>query len=88
MTTADGHMWLAPYTPGAAHTVTLTLPRAERLRALRVWNYNVTRIHSARGARRVRALLDGVPIFSGEIAQVPASLDTGLDTLGDETRYP
>ena len=55
---------------------------------LRVWNYNVTRIHSARGARRVRALLDGVPIFSGEIAQVPASLDTGLDTLGDETRYP
>lgn len=66
--------------------VDLGAPHA--LSMLRVWNYNVTRIHSARGARRVRALLDGVPIFSGEIAQVPASLDTGLDTLGDETRYP
>jgi hypothetical protein len=54
-------MWLAPYTPGAAHTVTLTLPRAERLRALRVWNYNKSEEDALRGARTLAVTVDGAP---------------------------
>jgi hypothetical protein len=51
MTCDDAHVWLAPFTPGALHTVTVTLDGAATLGALRVWNYNKSRIHSLRGAR-------------------------------------
>ena len=51
MTCDDAHVWLAPYTPGAKHTVTITFDSTVTLGMLRVWNYNKSRIHSLRGAR-------------------------------------
>lgn len=44
-------MWLAPFTAGALHTVTVTLGALATLGALRVWNYNKSRVGSLRGAR-------------------------------------
>jgi hypothetical protein len=51
MTCDDAHVWLAPFTRGALHTVTITLDSPASLGAVRVWNYNKSRIHSLRGAR-------------------------------------
>ena len=72
-TCSDLHCWLAPFTPGAMHTVTLTLDAPVKLGMLRVWNYNKSRVHAARGARRVRATLDGVCVFDGELRAAPGT---------------
>ena len=45
------HMWLAPFTPGALHTVTVVLDVAATLGALRIWNYSKSRVGALRGAR-------------------------------------
>ena len=45
MTCDDAHVWLAPFTPGATHTVTVALDQPVTLGAVRVWNYNKSRIH-------------------------------------------
>ena len=69
-TTDDLHMWLAPFTPGAEHTVTMRFNRKTTVSCIRLWNYNKSRIHSSRGAKYVDITLDGRPIFKGEIQQV------------------
>lgn len=51
LTSDDTHMWLAPFTRGGCHTVTVTLGARGTLGALRVWNYNKDRVGSLRGAR-------------------------------------
>jgi hypothetical protein len=53
MTCDDTHVWLAPFTPGGRHVVTITFDSAFTLGMLRIWNYNKNRIHSLRGARWV-----------------------------------
>jgi hypothetical protein len=72
-TCSDLHCWLAPFTPGARHTVTLTLDAPIALGMLRVWNYNKSRVHAARGARHVRVTLDGVCVFDGELRAAPGT---------------
>lgn len=64
MTCDDAHVWLAPFTPGALHTVTIQLDAPATLGALRVWNYNKSRIHSLRGARCAAA----APVAAGAAA--------------------
>ena len=59
MTCDDAHVWLAPFTPGATHTVTVALDQPVTLGAVRVWNYNKSRIHSLRGARWVGGWVGG-----------------------------
>ena len=73
-TSDDLHMWLAPYTPGGRHTVTLTFNCEVGLSMIRVWNYNKSRIHSFRGVRDVEILLDDTPIFAGEIRRAPGNV--------------
>ena len=41
---------------------------------VRVWNYNKSRIHAARGARLVELFLDDTCIFAGEISCAPGNL--------------
>ena len=41
---------------------------------VRVWNYNKSRIHAARGARQVELYLDSTMLFMGEIRQAPGNL--------------
>lgn len=59
MTCDDAHVWLAPFTPGRTHTVTITFDAPVTLGMLRIWNYNKNRIHSLRGARWAWVALRG-----------------------------
>lgn len=67
-TTSDGkHMWLAPFSPGQRHVVSIMLDQPVVLSRLRFWNYNASRAHAQRGARHVELRLDENLIFSGEL---------------------
>ena len=70
VTTVDVNMWLIPYTPGDAHTLTIDLGAPRRVYGLRVWNYNKTLDDTMRGVRRVTVTLDGVRL------RTPADGDT------------
>ena len=61
--------WLAPFTQGQHHTVTITFSTDVTISMIRVWNYNKSRIHSHRGARYVEIVLDGTQIFAGEFSK-------------------
>ncbi|XP_055994774.1 katanin-interacting protein [Sorex fumeus] len=79
----DMHVWLAPFTPGRAHSVALEFARPCQVALIRVWNYNKSRIHSFRGVRDVEMLLDGRCIFRGEIAKASGTLAGGPEHFGD-----
>ncbi|XP_072535348.1 katanin-interacting protein isoform X2 [Salminus brasiliensis] len=79
----DMHLWLAPFTPGRKHLISLDLGSTLRLAMIRIWNYNKSRIHSFRGVREVEMMLDGRCIFRGEIAKASGTLTGGLDQFGD-----
>ena len=49
----DLHVWLAPFTEGKLHTVTIDLLEETQISMIRIWNYNKSRIHSYRGAKDV-----------------------------------
>jgi len=59
LTRDDLHVWLAPFSPGRAHTITVDLERKTEICMIRVWNYNKSRLHSSRGVRDMEILLDG-----------------------------
>lgn len=59
----DTHMWLAPYYKGMDHIIDIEFVTPVTLALIRVWNYNKSRVHTARGARMVSMFLDGIPIF-------------------------
>ncbi|TRY89704.1 hypothetical protein DNTS_033846, partial [Danionella cerebrum] len=90
----DMHLWLAPFTPGRKHVISMDLGAQFRLAMIRVWNYNKSRIHSFRGAREMEIILDGRCIFpldqfgdtilfttDDEILEAMAQFD---DTFGSE----
>ncbi|XP_016339808.1 uncharacterized protein KIAA0556-like isoform X1 [Sinocyclocheilus anshuiensis] len=79
----DMHLWLAPYTPGRKHVISMDLGVRCCLAMIRVWNYNKSRIHSFRGAREMEMILDGRCIFRGEIAKASGTLSGELDQFGD-----
>ncbi|KAK2870458.1 hypothetical protein Q8A67_024850 [Cirrhinus molitorella] len=79
----DMHLWLAPFTPGRKHVVSMDLGVRCCLAMIRVWNYNKSRIHSFRGAREMEMVLDGRCIFRGEIAKASGTLSGALDQFGD-----
>mgnify|MGYP003684408289 CR=1 FL=1 len=65
----EAHMWLAPFTRGERHTVTVILPQGCRPSRLKIWNYNANRAHTQRGARRAEVRLSGSLLFQGELRQ-------------------
>ncbi|XP_016100971.1 uncharacterized protein KIAA0556 isoform X1 [Sinocyclocheilus grahami] len=79
----DMHLWLAPFTPGRKHVISVDLGVRCCLAMIRVWNYNKSRIHSFRGAREMEMILDGRCIFRGEIAKASGTLSGALDQFGD-----
>ncbi|GAB6021430.1 hypothetical protein CHUAL_004038 [Chamberlinius hualienensis] len=83
-TTDDLNLWLAPFTLGNDHVISITFECRVRLAMLRIWNYNKSRIHSFRGARDIEVSLDDQLIFRGEIAKASGGL-TGplMDAFGD-----
>ena len=73
-TTDDLHSWLSPFDPACGARVSVVLDSAATLGALRLWNYNKSRIHSFRGAREMTVTLDGALIFAGEVRKAPGGL--------------
>eukprot|EP01052_Picozoa_sp_SAG31_P017341 SAG31_NODE_1182_length_9512_cov_3.773611_5_plen_1026_part_00 len=67
----DFHHWLAPFTPGLTHSITIDLQQHTTLSMIRIWNYNESRIHASRGVRHCEILMDDNPVFRGEIQQAP-----------------
>ena len=73
-TSDDLHAWLAPYTPGRPHLVAIDLPvdvsatdggggggvdgTLASISMLRVFNYNKSRVHAARGVRACEMYVD------------------------------
>ena len=70
----DMHTWLAPFVAGKEHKVSIKFKAPVRLGLVRIWNYNKSRIHAARGVKQVKVTLDREPIFSGELKRGPGNL--------------
>jgi len=49
VTTCDSHMWLAPYTPGGDHMITITLATPTLISGIQIWNYNKSTEDTSRG---------------------------------------
>ncbi|XP_070617660.1 katanin-interacting protein isoform X2 [Erythrolamprus reginae] len=79
----DMHLWLAPFTPGKSHCVSLDFAKPCEVAMIRIWNYNKSRIHSFRGVRDLSIFLDGRCIFQGEIAKASGTLAGGPEQFGD-----
>ncbi|XP_045051269.2 katanin-interacting protein isoform X3 [Desmodus rotundus] len=79
----DMHVWLAPFTPGKPHFITVDFTHPCHLALIRVWNYNKSRIHSFRGVKDIEILLDTQCIFKGEIAKASGTLSGAPEHFGD-----
>ncbi|XP_065899997.1 uncharacterized protein [Dysidea avara] len=65
VTTCDSHMWLAPYTPGGDHVITITLATPALVAGIQVWNYNKSTEDTSRGVKEVIISIDGHVISDG-----------------------
>ncbi|XP_047389594.1 katanin-interacting protein isoform X3 [Sciurus carolinensis] len=79
----DMHVWLAPFTPGRSHSISLDFARPCQVALIRIWNYNKSRIHSFRGVKDVVMWLDARCIFDGEIAKASGTLTGAPEHFGD-----
>nr|XP_019610228.1 PREDICTED: protein KIAA0556 homolog isoform X1 [Rhinolophus sinicus] len=79
----DMHVWLAPFTPGRPHSVSVDFTHPCHVALIRIWNYNKSRIHSFRGVKDVEILLDAQCIFKGEIARASGTLTGAPEHFGD-----
>ncbi|CAK1555599.1 unnamed protein product [Leptosia nina] len=79
----DKHAWSAPVPQGLPIALSILLGKTSKLALLRVWNYNKSRIYSARGVRLVQIKLDDQVIFQGEIARASGEVKGLLPSFGD-----
>ncbi|XP_012866592.1 PREDICTED: uncharacterized protein KIAA0556 homolog [Dipodomys ordii] len=79
----DMHVWLAPFTPGRPHSISIDFAHPCQVAMIRIWNYNKSRIHSFRGVKDITMLLDGQSIFEGEIAKASGTLTGAPEHFGD-----
>ncbi len=64
----DRHMWLAPFTAGEPHSLTVRFDGATRLGAVRLWNYAKT---AARGVQQLSLYMDGALLYQGWVRPAP-----------------
>eukprot|EP00003_Mantamonas_plastica_P023604 TRINITY_DN4276_c0_g3_i3.p1 TRINITY_DN4276_c0_g3~~TRINITY_DN4276_c0_g3_i3.p1 ORF type:complete len:1293 (-),score=428.89 TRINITY_DN4276_c0_g3_i3:1816-5694(-) len=76
------HMWLAPFSKGHDHLIVINLDEPTCISLIRIWNYNKSRIHSYRGVRLVKIMLDDQLIFHGEINRAAGDM-SGSDNVSD-----
>ncbi|KAB0383108.1 hypothetical protein FD755_005025, partial [Muntiacus reevesi] len=79
----DMHVWLAPFTPGKSHSISMYFAQPCQVALIRIWNYNKSRIHSFRGVKDITMLLDAQCIFKGEIAKASGTLTGAPEHFGD-----
>ncbi|CAH0588915.1 unnamed protein product [Chrysodeixis includens] len=83
----ERHAWTAPAPRGSPIALTVLLAGSVKLALMRIWNYNKSRIYSARGVKLVQIKLDDQIIFHGEIARSSGELKGPLPTFGDTILY-
>eukprot|EP00050_Salpingoeca_kvevrii_P000601 m.152057 g.152057 ORF g.152057 m.152057 type:complete len:806 (+) comp10159_c3_seq3:2678-5095(+) len=66
----DRHMWLAPFTAGAANELFIVFDAAVALGGIRLWNYSKT---PQRGVCRFQVLFDDHLLFDGAMKAAPGS---------------
>ncbi|XP_008054429.2 protein KIAA0556 homolog [Carlito syrichta] len=79
----DMHVWLAPFTPGRSHSISINFTHPCHVALIRIWNYNKSRIHSFRGVKDIKMWLDTQCIFEGEIAKASGTLTGAPEHFGD-----
>ncbi|KAG7312080.1 hypothetical protein JYU34_001532 [Plutella xylostella] len=79
----DAHSWTAPVPRGVPLSLSVLLGKTSQLALLRIWNYNKSRIYSARGARLVQVRLDDRAVFHGEVARAGGELHGAIGSFGD-----
>ncbi|XP_030873372.1 protein KIAA0556 homolog, partial [Leptonychotes weddellii] len=79
----DMHVWLAPFTLGKPHSISIDFVSPCQVALIRIWNYNKSRIHSFRGVKDITMLLDAQCIFKGEIAKASGTLTGAPEHFGD-----
>ncbi|XP_047031742.1 katanin-interacting protein-like [Helicoverpa zea] len=79
----ERHAWTVHAPRGNPIALSVLLAGSSRLALLRIWNYNKSRIYSARGVRLVQIKLDDQIIFHGEIARSSGELKGPLSSFGD-----
>ncbi|XP_059271055.1 katanin-interacting protein isoform X1 [Mustela nigripes] len=79
----DMHVWLAPFTLGKPHSISIDFVQPCQVALIRIWNYNKSRIHSFRGVKDITMLLDAQCIFKGEIAKASGTLTGAPEHFGD-----
>jgi hypothetical protein len=84
----DMHVWLAPFTPGKSHSISIDFAHPCQVALIRIWNYNKSRIHSFRGVKDITMLLDAQRIFEGEIAKALGTLTGGMANLWECSQSP
>ncbi|XP_071813789.1 katanin-interacting protein-like isoform X2 [Apostichopus japonicus] len=62
ITTSDEHMWLAPFSEGADHTLTIDFQQKVQISGLRIWNYNKSPEDTYRGIKTMHVFLDNKPL--------------------------
>lgn len=78
----DLHVWLAPHggtmSPPlqVAATILIEFSSVISLSLVRIWNYNKSRTHCYRGAKRIRLKMDEVIVFEGDIKISPGLLNS------------
>ncbi|GAM27479.1 hypothetical protein SAMD00019534_106550 [Acytostelium subglobosum LB1] len=72
----DLHLWQAPFQESSIvqTSITVIFDSVLTLSMIRIWNYNKSRIHSARGVKDMEIRLDNQLIFKGSIKRAPGSL--------------
>ncbi|XP_068276229.1 katanin-interacting protein isoform X2 [Nyctibius grandis] len=79
----DMHLWLAPFTPGKPHFIFIDFVNSCQVAMIRIWNYNKSRIHSFRGVKDIKIVLDEQCIFKGEIVKASGTLSGAPEHFGD-----
>ncbi|KAI5638468.1 hypothetical protein NE865_08934 [Phthorimaea operculella] len=79
----EKHAWTTPAPRGIPIALSVLLSKSCKIALLRIWNYNKSRIYSARGVRLVQIRLDDQVVFHGEIARSSGELKGPLSSFGD-----
>nr|CDJ96207.1 Protein K04F10.2 [Haemonchus contortus] len=65
--TDQGKMWRAKMEPNRCVSIEIEFVQLTRIAMIRFWNYSESRVHAQMGVRHLRAELDNLTIFDGEI---------------------
>ncbi|KAK6013266.1 hypothetical protein OSTOST_21476, partial [Ostertagia ostertagi] len=74
--TDQGKMWRAEMEPDRCVSIEIEFVQLTRIAMIRFWNYSESRVHAQMGVRHLRAELDNLTIFDGEIDCAFADHDT------------